>query len=116
MITERIALMMLEGEFPKNGDDPHFTRQFYKSIQAFADASMKLCDEQKFKKLQEFLGVAYRLFREGNETVKNAVVNIYLFTLSRSLDEHPAVKKSIEPLMPCELRSEYARLHYASGM
>lgn len=116
MINERIALVMLDGEVPSAKDDPHHTRQFYKSMQSFADVSLKLCDEGKYKKLGRFLGVAGKLFREGNEIVKTAIVNIYLFTLSRSLDKQPAIRKWVELFMPAELRTEYARMLYASGM
>ncbi|HTF17376.1 MAG TPA: hypothetical protein VK658_04845 [Chryseolinea sp.] len=116
MINERIALVMLNGEVPEEKDDPHYTRQFYKSIQVFADISLTLCEEGKFKKLERFLDVALKLFKEGNQTVKNGIVNVYLFTLSRSLDQNRVSRKWIEPFMPRELRLEYARLRYASGL
>ena len=116
MINERIALVMLNGEVPDEKGDPHHTRQFYKSIQAFADISLILCEEGKFKKLERFLKVAFKLFKEGNATVKNGIVNVYLFTLSRSLDQNRPSRKWIEPFMPRELRLEYARLHYAPGL
>ena len=116
MITERIALVMLDGEVPERKDDPHYTRQFYKSIQAFANASLKLCEEGKFKKLEQFLKVAFRLFKEGNETVKSGIVDIYLYTLSHSLDQQPNARKWIEPFMPGELRIAYAQLHHASSL
>lgn len=76
MITERIALVMLDGEAFNDNSDPHHTRQYYKSIQAFANASLTLCEGGKFKKLQSFIKVAFRLFKEGNETVKNGIVNV----------------------------------------
>lgn len=107
---------MLDGEVPPSDDDPHYTRRFYKSIQAFANISLRLCEEQKFKKLERFLAIACKLFKEGNETVKNGIVNVYLFTLSRSLDVQPGARKWIEPFMPGELRMEYARLHYVKGV
>lgn len=116
MINERIALVMLDGEVPSRQGDPHYTNQFYKSVQAFANASVRLCEEGKFKKLEQFLAVAWKLLKDGNDTVKNGIVNIYLFTLSNVMDSHDAVKKNIEPLMPKELRLEYARLHYISGL
>lgn len=116
MITERIALVMLEGEVLPRLNDPHHTKQYYQSMQAFADASVKLCEEGKFKKLEQFLTVAWKLFKEGNDTVKNGVVNVFLFTLSNVLDRQPNARKSIEPFMPNELRIEYARMHYASAM
>lgn len=116
MINERIAIVMLDGEVATNENDPHHTKQFYKSIQLFADVSLKLCEEGKFKKLEQFLKVALKLFKEGNNSVKNGIVNVYLFTLSSSLDRKEGARKWIEPFMPKELRLEYARQHYASGM
>jgi hypothetical protein len=107
---------MLDGEVPARKDDPHHTKQYYQSIQAFADASVKLCEEGKFKKLEQFLTVAWKLFKEGNATVKNGIVNIYLFTLSRSMDQKRGTRNWIEPFMPQELRLEYARHHYISGL
>ena len=116
MINERIAIVMLEGEVPKSENDPHHTKQFYKSIQVFANASLRLCEEGKFKKLEQFLKVAFKLFKEGNETVKNGIVNVYLHTLSHSLDSQQAARRWIEPFMPQELRLEFVREHYASGI
>jgi hypothetical protein len=116
MINERIAIVMLEGELPATENDPHHTKQFYKSLQSFANASLRLCEEGKFKKLEQFLNVALKLFKEGNERVKNGIVNVYLYTLSHSLDKQAAARRWIEPFMPNELRLEYARQHYASGM
>jgi len=116
MITERIALVMLEGEVVNDKNDPHHTRQYYKSMKAFADASRLLCEQGKFKKLESFIRVAFRLFNEGNDTVKNGIVNVYLFTLSRSLDRDAAAKKWVEPFMPMQLRIEYARIQNSSGL
>ena len=116
MINERTALVMLDGEVPNDPGDPHHTRQFYKSVQAFADITMKLCEEGRYQKFEKFWTLACKLFREGNETVKNGIVNVYLFTLSRSIDKHPLARKIVDELMPRELKSEYVRLHYASGM
>lgn len=97
MITERIALVILDGEVVNDNKDPHHTKQYYKSNQAFANASLTLCEEGKFKKLESFIKVAFKLFKEGNEIVKNGIVNVYLFTLSRSLDQNPVSRKWIEP-------------------
>lgn len=116
MINERIALVMLDGEVPDRTDDPHHTRQYYKSIQAFAEASVKLCEEGRFKKLERFLNVAAKLLREGNDTVKNGIINVYLFTLSRVMDTQQSVRMSIEPFMSKHLRLEYAKMHYVGGL
>ncbi|MBT1706470.1 DUF7674 family protein [Chryseosolibacter indicus] len=116
MINERIALVMLNGEVPGRAGDPHHTKQYYHTIQDFAYASALLCEKGQFKKLEEFLWVAWKLFKEGNETVKSGIVNVFLFTLSRAMDQHPNAKKNIEPFMPGELRLEYARMLYAPAV
>lgn len=97
---------MLDGGVSCEAGDPHYTNHYYKSIQAFADASVKLCEERKFKKLEQFLAVAWKLLRDGNAPVKNGITNVYLFTLSQVMDQQREVRVSIEPLMPKELRLE----------
>jgi len=59
--------------------------------------------------------VALKLFREGNNTVKAGVTDIYLYTLSHSLDRHNNQQRWIEAFMPDELRAEYTRQHNASA-
>jgi hypothetical protein len=109
-----MALVMLDGELHSEKNDPYYTRQFYKSIQAFADASLQLCEEGRFKKLQRFLAVAEKLFRDGNATVKNGIENVYLYTLSHAFG-NPSQGKWIEPFLSNELRLVCKRLHYVSG-
>ena len=116
MINERIAVVLLNGDAVPGLRDPHYTRQFYQSMRSFAQASLRLCDEGKFQKLEQFFQVALKLFKDGNMTVKNGVVNVYLYTLSEALDRQRDTRRFIEPFMPKELRTEYARLHYISGV
>ena len=116
MINERIALVMLDGKVPNNVNNPNHTKLFYKSIQCFANISLRLCEEGKFKKLEAFLKVALRLFREGNVTVKNGIVNVYLYALSRALDNQSSASAWIDSILPKELILEFTRQHYASGM
>ncbi len=116
MITERVALVILDGEIPKSENDPHYTRHYYQSIQAFANATLALCEQNNFKKLDRYLKVALKLFKEGNDTVRNGIVNVYLHTVSHFLDTHRVHKKWMEAYMPVELQKEYARQHYTSGI
>ena len=117
MINERIALVMLEGEIPANSvPDPHYTKRLYKAMQNFADASLQLCEAGKTKKFEEYLKVALKLFKEGNETVKNAIVNVYLFTISHALDKHAQLIHYMKRIFPKELMTEFHKLHYASGV
>lgn len=117
MINERIALVMLEGEIPSNqGPDPHYTKRFFTALQNFANASLQLCETGKTKKFEEYLRVALRLFKEGNETVKSAVINVYLFTISHALDTKEQLVRHVERIFPKEIMSAYNKFHYASGV
>lgn len=116
MLTERNALVMLDGVVPDAARDPHLTRAFYQSIQRFATASLAMCENGNVKKFEEHLKVALRLFREGNVTVKNGVINVYLFTLAYALDKQAHLITLVEKVFPKELREEYHRLHYISGI
>lgn len=115
MINERIALVMLEGEVPDSSNDPHHTRQFYKAVQNFAIGTLTLCEQQKFIKLERHLKVALKLFKEGNDNVRNGIVNVYLYTLSHITDKAPYTKW-INAYMPPELRHELSRQHNASAL
>jgi len=117
MINERFALVMLEGGIPSaKVPDPHFTRRFYNAIQGFAWASVGLCESGNLKKFESHLNVALKLFREGNETVKNGVINVYLYTVARMLDHSLLLKEMAQRCFPSELINEYNRLHAVSGL
>lgn len=117
MINEKFALVMLEGEIPDSAEpDPNCTKRFYHSMQAFAQASFRLCESGRTKKFEEHLKVALRLFREGNETVKNGIINVYLYTISRALDQNSMLEELASKIFPRELMREYNRLHLISGI
>ncbi len=108
---------MLEGEIPSSlHPDPHHRKQLYKSMQSFADASLKLCESGKLKKFEEYLKVAHRLFREGNTIIRDAIINVYLFTVCRTLDQNQELNESVVKLFPSELTLEYNKFHHASGV
>jgi hypothetical protein len=117
MINERLALVMLEGEIPSSQEpDPNYTKRFYHSMQTFAHASFRLCEAGRIGKFEDHLKVALRLFREGNETVKNGIINVYLYTIARTLDQNRMREDLASRLFPRQLMNEYNRLHYVSGM
>lgn len=116
MINERIALVMLEGEVPESCNDPHHTKQFYKAIQNFAIGTISLCEQKKFIKLERHLKVALKMFKDGNDNVRNGIVNVYLYTLSHMLDKDHNHTKWIDAYMPHELKHEIARQHNTSAL
>jgi len=117
MINERIALLMLEGEIPKiKGIDPHYTRRFYNSVQTLAQASIEHCECGRLNKFQSHMKVATKLFSEGNETVKNGIVNVYLYSVCTMLDLQPERMNTIAPLLPKVLMDEFHHMHVSTGL
>ena len=102
MINERIALVMLNGEVGTVKNDPHHSKEFYQSMQTFATASLQHCEKGNFKKFEDSIKVARKLYNEGNETVKNGIANVYLYTLSHALDKQTELSKKIAAVFPKE--------------
>lgn len=108
---------MLEGEIPKSETpDPYFTKRFYHAMQVFAYASLQLCDTGRQRKFEEHLGVALRMFKEGNETVKNGIINVYLYIISRALDRQEMLRTYATRIFPVELVKAYNKMHLCSGL
>jgi hypothetical protein len=117
MINERIALVMLDGVITSSDTpDPHYAKRFYKCIQNFANVSLQLFETGKLKKFEQYLKVALKLFREGNETVKGAIVNVFLFKLSGAADRNALIGKEIHHVFPKEVIAVCHRFHFASGV
>lgn len=116
MINERIALLMLNGSVGNVDNDRHYTKEFYQSMQNFAVVSLQYCENKNYNKLQETTRIATKLFNEGNEIVKNGIVNVYLYTLAHALDKQQDVKDKVMHYLPKEITLENNRQHYCSGM
>lgn len=107
---------MLGGVAEEGVDDGHHTRQLSRSIQGFADSSLKLCKEEKFEKLKQFLKVALKLFKEGNATVRNAIVNVYLYTLSRHWTSRSVAGNGLNHSCLRNFGLNTEKMHYDSSM
>jgi hypothetical protein len=75
-----------------------------------------MCESGKFKKLEEYLKIALKLFKEGNETVKNGIVNIYLFSISNALYSKKELSSYVQKTFPKEFITEFHDLHHCSGI
>ena len=117
MINERIALLLLNGEAGRLvNNNSHYTREFYHCMEGFANASVETCQSGNLKKFESHLKVARKLYTDGNDTVKNGIVNVFLFKALDMLDEIPAARKVAERCLPTELLQEINRQHYCSGL
>ena len=116
MINERIALVLLNGEAGTLKNDPHYRREFYHCMETFATASVAVCQSGNLRKFESHLKVARKLYSEGNETVKNGIINVFLFKALDTIDQFPSARQIADQCLPGELLKEINRLHYSSGL
>ena len=116
MINERIALLLLNGEAGRLSNNAHYTREFYHCMEGFANASVATCRAGNLKKFESHLKIAKRLYTDGNETVRNGIVNVFLFKTLDTFDQIPAARCIAEKHLPQELFQEMDRVHYSSGV
>lgn len=117
MINERIALLLLNGEAGRlTNNNSHYTREFYHCMEGFANASVATCQSGNLKKFESHLNIAKKLYIDGNETVKNGIVNVFLYKASDLLDQIPEARKVAEKCLPEDLLREINRQHYCSAM
>ncbi len=116
MINERIALLLLNGEAGRLSNNSHYTREFYQCMEGFANASVATCQSGNLKKFEAHLRIANKLYADGNETVKNGIINVFLFKALDMLDQIPAAKRLAENCLPQELLREISRQHYSTGL
>jgi hypothetical protein len=117
MINERIALLLLNGEAGRlTNNNAHYTREFYHCLEGFANTSVATCQSGNLKKFESHLNIARKLYDDGNETVKNGIVNVFLFQALDVLDKIPAARSVAERCLPEELLREIRRQHYCSGI
>jgi hypothetical protein len=116
MIDERMALIMLNGNVSNTKTETRHTEEFYQSVQQLATASLLQCERNNMQKLDEYLAVAVKLYLQGNETVRNGIVNIYLYTLAHAMGVSEELTKRLNKILPAELLMENNRQHYCSGI
>lgn len=114
-ITENDVLIILSSELPQLEAEikrmPNKVN-IYNVINSFADVTKYLAKVGDLKEVKHCFNVAEKLWISGNNTVKNAIENSYLFSLSSILDLNSKVKD----LLNAPLRKEYNRQVSSSGI
>jgi len=81
----------------------------YKTIQCFADFTKQLIGLGNLEAVRHCINLAEEMLEEGNSTVKNAIENVYLHSLSPILDLGDALGFSIQKMLKGSMRKEYRR-------
>ena len=76
--------------------------------------TFKSVREQNYKMVMRCFNTAAKLYEKGNATVKNAVQNVYVYSLTRMFHLFPLQKQDVIALLPFTLLTLYnAQMHHA---
>lgn len=91
------------------------TKNIYKTVACFVDYTKELLLTGKMKSVKKCLKLAEKMLNEGNNTVKNAIENVYVYSLGTLLDVSDATSTELKKIFNGGLRKEYHRQIMASG-
>jgi len=118
-IEEDQILDLLGNEFPAINMEleklPN-ARNIYVSVKCFAEFTKQLINNGNLSDVKQCFNVAEKMLLEGNKTVKNAIENVYIFSMSSILDFASPISNKIKRMMNKGLLSEYKRQVCASGI
>ena len=87
-------------------------KNIYSQMQRFADITKTLIMTGNIYRAKRCLEKAEDIFNKGTDEIKNAVTNVYVFSVSSFMELH---KCSIRDLFPITLKAEYRKLTIASS-
>ena len=85
----------------------------YKQAERFADITKKAIISGNINRAKKCLALAERLFETGSNETKNAISNVYVFSVSSFMELHHC---TISNLFPKSLKAEYIKQINASGV
>ena len=111
-IAEDEVLDVLGNELPKINS--WFERipnpgNIYKIMDCFAAFTKQLVARENLDEVKLCFQIAEKLLVKGNRTVRNAIENGYLFSVSRILDVSAPVNDKVKELLKGQLLKEYKR-------
>ena len=85
----------------------------YSKMQRFADITKNLIMIGNIQRAKHCLKVADEIYKNGSAEIKNAIINVYVFSVSSFMEIHHC---NIRSLFPETLKSEYYKQVNASGI
>ena len=89
------------------------TINIYKQAERFADLTKALIITGNISRAKKCFAVAEQLFETGSNETKNAISNVFLFSVSCFMELH---KCNIRDLFPKSLQAEYTKQVCTSGI
>lgn len=118
-IKENQIFDLLGNELPEINPELEklpYPRNIYVSVKCFAEFTKQLIKIGNLSEVKHCFNVAEKMLLEGNKPVKNAIENIYIFSISSILDFAGPLSNKIKGMMNKALLTEYKRQVCASGI
>lgn len=119
MIKEYEVALLLSTEFPeiyKELTGLGRTVNVYKTVQCFADYTIRLIKANELTRVKNCFHTAEKMMQEGSGAVRIAVENVYVFSIGILVDTLPAFGKTIREAMTTEIRATYYRQLNTNGV
>jgi hypothetical protein len=110
---------ILQREFPEiNSELEKLTNpnNIYKTIDCFVDFTRNLINAGKLRSVKGCFKLAERMLDDGNNTVKNAIENVYVYSLGIVIDLSVPTANKLKKIFNGSLKKEYYRQVSASGV
>lgn len=83
------------------------SKNLYKIMQRFADITVSFILNGQLNRAAKCLQIADKLFRSGNIIIKNAIANVFVYSLARVLDKQDKRSHKVLAILPFSLKREY---------
>jgi hypothetical protein len=94
---------------------PYF-KSIYVAMQQLADITKKCILTRNFQRVEKCLSIADRLMRTGNTRIKDAVANVFVYSVTLRLETLGREERErVFRLFPASLKAEYVHQIYSTG-
>ncbi len=119
MITENEVPDILGEELPEINCEleklPN-ANNVYKTMECFVGFTKQLISKGKLKEVKHCFIIAERMLNEGNNTVKNAIENVYVYSMGTVVALSTLTTNQLKEIFNGSLRKEYNKQVCTSGI
>jgi len=119
MITENEVSDILGEELPDINNELEKlsnSGNMYKAMQCFADFTKQLIRKGNLAEVKHCFNIAEKLLNDGNNQVKNAVENVYVYAMGTVIEFSATTTNRLQEIFNGSLKKEYIRQVLAKGI
>jgi hypothetical protein len=105
---------LLEANVPGLEIEQSVECNLIKIIDGFARYTIDLIKKGNLSAIKNCFGAAEQMLTDGSSEVRNAIENVYMFSISIFFDMAHAVSNQVKELLPAQLMEEYHKQIYTS--